>query len=343
MAASLYPLHTLSQVGSVMEKEGPSLANLILGSTEKQLITSLQKTVAVQQSSITQLQIAMTKLEKMVQDLHLKRSQFVDTTVLRSSNLELAEEESVKSPMKLTPEIPTADDQHLQELKTQIISTYTPELLCHAVKKEGSELSPVEEMIHLAKTAHRLYQIQRSYEPCSSSRVDLMPLATEVIESLKALPAAKQQGKIHQFWEEIIRIYNSDHVLYTLFEVENIICGMETYWQKRKKLTELLLNGKKLQESLKKPKKTSFARAMSFRKKDKICKTKSICNLAPKDPEPNPCQGRCRPTGLGHYQGPGSHGPGRCSGPLSNNQPAKPKKTSRRSFWNKSHSEIIPI
>ena len=405
MAASLYPLHILSQVEADLENEGPSLANQNLGNMEKQLkckITSLEKTVSVQQSSITQLvktskvqqssitqltqtstvqqhsitQLTqtVTKLERMVQDLHLKQ---MDTTVLRTLNPgesaedhlvkpsmhgqmdrtstrtlnpgESAEAHLVKPSMHGPPQTPTADYKHLQELKLQIISTYTPELLCHAVKKEGSELSPVEEMIHLAKTAYRLYQIQRSYEPSSNSWVDLMPLASEVIESLKILPAAKQQEKINQFWQDIKRIYNADHVLCTLFEVENIIIGGETYWQKRKKLTELLLNGQKLQESLKMPKKTSFMRVLRFRKKDKICKAKSIWNVAPQDPEPNPCQGQCRPTGFGNYQGPGSHGPGYCSGPLSNNQPAKPKKTSPmkvlriKSFWNKSHPEITPI
>ena len=55
--------------------------------------------------------------------------------------------------------------------------------------------------------------------------------------------------------------------------MESSIRSMGTYGEKKIKLTELLLNGQKLQEALKKSKKTSLIRGVSFRKKDKISKS----------------------------------------------------------------------
>jgi uncharacterized coiled-coil protein SlyX len=253
---------SLPNVGRSQEAQ-----NLGIVSMNKQLnqrITSLEKTVAEQQSIII-------RLEKMVLDLHLKQTQFLDSSVSRILEPESAEVEVVKSKM-----LQDQETQHLQELKEQVISTFTPELLCQAVKNDMSELDPVDQMIYLAKKADMLSQIQRSYDPSSNFWLDPKPLAPEVIASLNALSAKKQQDKINQFWQDITRIYNTDYARCTMFEVDNIISGMGTYSEKREKLAQFLLDGLNLQKSLRKPEKTSFIRGLTLRKKDKICKTKSI-------------------------------------------------------------------
>jgi uncharacterized coiled-coil protein SlyX len=229
-------------------------------------ITSLEKTVAVQQSIIM-------KLYKNLQEVQASLTKIQNSTVPTTFKLETAMAHLVKSKMQHTPETRSLDDQQLQELKQQVISTYTPDLLCQAVIKEVTELGPVDQMIHLAKRADRLSQIQRSYDPSSNFWLDPKPLAPEVISALKALPADTQQEKLNQFWQDITRIYNTDHVRCIQFEVENIITGMGTYGEKRNMLTEFLLIGQKLQESLKKSKKTSLFRGLAFRQKDKICKS----------------------------------------------------------------------
>ena len=165
----------------------------------------------------------------------------------------------------------------VQDLKQDVISTYTPEVLCHAVKKEVRQLSPEDQLIHLAKRAHRLSQIQRSYEPSSNFCWDPVPLASDVIDSLKSLPSNKQQQKIHLFWQDIIRIYAEDHVLCTQFEVESILLSRSTLG--RDPLLEFLINGKKLQEALKQSKRKKTLMRVLLRRKDKISKSLSAWNI----------------------------------------------------------------
>ena len=165
----------------------------------------------------------------------------------------------------------------VQDLKQDVISTYTPEVLCHAVKKEVRQLSPEDQLIHLAKRAHRLSQIQRSYEPSSNFWRDPVPLASDVIDSLKSLPSNKQQQKIHLFWQDIIRIYAEDHVLCTQFEVESILLSRSTLG--RDPLLEFLINGKKLQEALKQSKRKKTLMRVLLRRKDKISKSLSAWNI----------------------------------------------------------------
>ena len=227
-------------------------------------IISMEKSMAVLQSHNATLVTDNRGFKE-----RLKK--FEDTTIPRTYKLETAMAHMVKSNMQQAHK--AGDVQELQELKEQIISTYTPELLCHAVKKEESELSPVDQLIHLAKRSDRLSHIQRTYDPRSNFWLDPIPLDPKFIDSLKSLTSDKQQEKIKQFWQNIVRIYNEDHIRCTMFEIENIILSKGTYGEKKMELTELLLNGQKLQEALKKDKRTTLFRGMSFRKKDKISKS----------------------------------------------------------------------
>ena len=243
--------------------------NLELKNMNKELnckIISLEQTVAVQQRN-------MEALQRWYQGQEGRLKKFEDTTIPRTYKLEAAMAHLVKSNMQQAPKTLSLDDLKLEELKQQVLSTYTPELLCLAVKKESSQLSPVDQMIHLAKRADRLSQIKRYYEPSSKVCLEPEPLSPDVIDSLKSLPSATHQKRIQGFWQDIVRIYNEDHVLCTQFEVESILFSKGTYGEKRNQLAEFLLSGQKLQEGLKSSKKTSFARAMSFRKKDKISKS----------------------------------------------------------------------
>ena len=257
-------IDTLKDYGQTLKEQ-----ELEIKSLKKQLkcrIISLEKTVAVQHRNMEALQRGFQGHEGRLKKIE-------DTTSPRTYKLEAALAHMVKSNMQEAPKTLSLDDQKLEELKQEVLSTYTPELLCLAVKKESSQLSPVDQMIHLAKRADRLSQIKRYYEPSSNFCMEPVPLSPDVIDSLKSLPSATHQKRIQGFWQDIVRIYNEDHVLCTQFEVESILFSKGTYGEKRNQLAEFLLSGQKLQEGLKSSKKTSFARAMSFRKKDKISKS----------------------------------------------------------------------
>ena len=261
----------LLQVISTLRDHGKAIHEhaLQMRSMNKRLIArivSMEKSMAVLQSH----NATLVKDNKGYKE-RLKKME--DTTIPRTYKLETAMAHMVNSNMQQAQKALSLDDQKLQELKDQIISTYTPELLCHAVKKEESELSPVDQLIHLAIRSDRLSHIQRTYDPRSNFWLDPIPLDPKFIDSLKSLTSDKQQEKIKQFWQNIVRIYNEDHIRCTMFEIENIILSKGTYGENKIKLTELLLNGQKLQEALKKSKKPTLMRGMSFRKKDKISKS----------------------------------------------------------------------
>lgn len=262
---------SLLQLISTLRDHGKALHehSLEMRSDNEQLmarIISLEKSMAVLQSH----NVAMAK-DIQVYKERIKKME--DTTIPRTYKLETAMAHIVRSNMQQAQKALSIEDQKLQELKQQIISTYTPELLCQAVKNEESELSPGDQLIHLAKRSERLTHIQETYDPRSNFWLDPRPLDPKFIDSLKSLTAEEQQEKIKLFWQTIVRIYNEDHVLCTMFEIENILLSHRTYGEKKIKLTELLLNGQKLQEALKKSKKTTLLRGMSFRKKDKISKS----------------------------------------------------------------------
>ena len=259
----------LLQVISTLRDHGQFLHELPL--QMRSMEEELNSRVMAMENSMAVLQGNVSALVKNNQGFKERMEKFENTTIPRTYKLETAMAHMVKSNMQQAHK--AGDVQELQELKEQIISTYTPELLCHAVKKEESELSPVDQLIHLAKRSDRLSHIQRTYDPRSNFWLDPIPLDPKFIDSLKSLTSDKQQEKIKQFWQNIVRIYNEDHIRCTMFEIENIILSKGTYGEKKIKLTELLLNGQKLQEALKKSKKPTLMRGMSFRKKDKISKS----------------------------------------------------------------------
>ena len=173
----------------------------------------------------------------------------------------------------LHPEVPSQEQQQLKDLQHQVLSVHTPEVLCQIVKKEEEPLGMTKKMIHLAKTADRLSQIYKTFDPKSNIYLDPKPMDPNGISALVALLADAQKERINQFWEDIVTNCHchKDNGRCTLFELEHRMEAGDTYEEK----SHILHTGQLLKASLKKSKSISLIRSMSIRKKSRTGDSKS--------------------------------------------------------------------
>lgn len=243
----------LFQLLTKLQKHGEDLETLT------QRVASLEKTVTVQQGIIL-------SHEKTIGQLKARQQNFLDCTVRRTMKLELGMAQMVRCLENQPAEKDSQEAQDMEDLKKQILSVYTPEVLCNLVRRQELELATREQRTHfLVHTAHRLQQINRTYH--KNFYLEPKPLEPEVVASLCNLTPDEQQQRIQAAWAEISHVYNNDEGRCTLFEMETHMENGDTFEDKMDCLRAFFINGQMLQKSLKKSSGIStLAKTLGFKK-----------------------------------------------------------------------------
>ena len=212
-------------------------------------IATLEETVSKQQSTLDRLFEETEEMKIKLRDMVSKTSE-LETAVAKVAKAQIEADQARQD---------LEEKQELKDLMQNVLSIYTPKLLCLIVKNQA-HLKPgrAEMLVYLNEQYNRFSQIFSTYEPGSNYSSETNPLDQAVIASRRTLPTGEQEDTIRRFWDGIVWIFNNDNGRCIQYVVEEKLNQLNTFEEKKAFLVDYISYGQGLLKCMKKSKRSFF-------------------------------------------------------------------------------------
>lgn len=206
-------------------------------------IATLEETVSKQQSTLD-------RLFEETEEMKIKQTFELESAMAKMAKVQIEGDQARQD---------LEEKQELKDLMQNVLSIYTPNLLCLVVKNQA-HLKPgrAEMLVYLNEQYNGLSQIFSTYEPGSDFSSEPNPLDQAVIASRRTLPTGEQEDTIKRFWDGIVWIFNNDNSRCIQYVVEEKLKQLNTFEEKKAFLVDYISYGQGLLKCMKKSKRSFF-------------------------------------------------------------------------------------